>query len=92
MRNTMIGDKNGNLRLAFLLIGTLALGVISTSSLVAQQQPLVDAQGDVREEAYDHLRRALTDQDSVYAQIDGRHLKTLLNEVVDISRQSRDEY
>ena len=91
MRNTMIGGKNGNLRLAFLLIGTLGLGVISTSSLVAQQQPLVDAQGDVREEAYDHLRRALTDQDSVYARIDGRHLKTLLNEVVDISRQSRDD-
>ena len=57
----------------------------------AQQPPLVDASGEVREEAYDHLRRPLFGADLVYEQIDGRRLKGWLNEVVAISRQSRDD-
>ncbi len=55
------------------------------------QQPLVDASGEVREEAYDHLRRALFGEDQVYERIDGRRIKAWLNEVVAFSRQSRDD-
>ncbi|MEE2792817.1 MAG: M28 family peptidase [Acidobacteriota bacterium] len=56
----------------------------------AQIGPLIDESGDVREEAYDHLRRALLGNDRVYAPIDGLRLKGWVNQVVSISRQSRD--
>ena len=62
-----------------------------SAPLGARQQPLVDASGHVREEAYDHLRRTLSGTDVVYESIDGRRLKGWLNEVVAISRQSRDD-
>lgn len=78
-------------RYASVVIGILAVGLVGTSAPLAQQQPLVDARGEVHEEAYDHLRRALQSDDTVYGRIDGRHLKALLNEVVAISRKSRDD-
>ena len=69
----------------------VGLGVLWSGPLHAQQQPLVDASGQVREEAYDHLRRTLVGADQVYEPIEGRRLKGWLNEVVAISRQSRDD-
>ena len=71
------------------LAGVLALLVVASPR--AQQQPLVDASGDVREEAYDHLRRTLLGDDQVYERIDGRRIKNWMNEVVAFSRQSRDD-
>ena len=70
----------------------LALGLLGSVMATAQQlQPLTHASGEVREEAYDHLRRALSGSDRVYESIDGRRMKTWLNEIVAISRQSRDD-
>ena len=56
--------------------------VLSAAASGVTAQPLVDANGFVREEAYDHLRRALSDEDAVYADIEGSRLKTWLEEVV----------
>ena len=77
-------------RHASIVIGILTAGLIGTSAPLAQQQPLVDTRGEVHEEAYDHLRRTLHSDDAIYGRIDGHHLKELLNEVVAISRKSRD--
>ena len=72
--------------------GTAVLvAVFGSAPLLAQQQPLLDASGQVREEAYDHLRRTLLGDDRVYEPIEGRRLKGWLNEVVAMSRQSRDD-
>jgi hypothetical protein len=72
--------------------GIAAVVVVSVGVLArAQQQPLVDAAGEVRESAYDHLRRALVGEDLVYQDIEGSQLKGWLNDVVAISRQSRDD-
>lgn len=68
-----------------------ALVLLLLVAAPAAAQPLVDASGVVREESYDHLRRALSGEDLVYADIEGRQLKTWLNEVVAFSRQSRDD-
>ena len=72
-------------------VGAVVAVFWSTPLLAQQQQPLLDALGQVREEAYDHLRRTLVGDDQVYEKIDGRRLKAWLNEVVAISRQSRDD-
>ncbi len=85
----MTSKRRGHRRLGSTLAALVATGLgVSTH---AQPQPLVDATGNVREEAYDHLRRALSGPDQIYARIDGRRLKTWLNEVVAISRRSRDD-
>lgn len=70
-------------------IAALVLSVGAWSE--AQPGPLVDGAGDVREDAYDHLRRALLGSDKVYAPIDGRRLKGWLTQVVSISRQSHED-
>ena len=68
------------------------MGALTTAALEAQDyRVLLDASGEVRDDAYDHLRRAVFGSDRVYEGIDGRHLKTLMNEVVAISRRSRDD-
>ena len=69
----------------------VAAAVLLSVGASAPAQPLVDEAGVVREAAYDHLRRALSDEDQVYANIDGRRLKRWLNEVVAFSRRSRDD-
>ena len=70
--------------------GALAAVVLSLGASAAAQ-PLVDEAGVVRESAYDHLRRALSGEDEVYANIDGRRLKRWLEEIVAYSRRSRDD-
>ena len=52
---------------------------------------LLDAYGEVRDDAFDYMRMPLAESDRIYATIDGHHVKELLNEVVAISRRSRDD-
>ena len=70
--------------------GALAAVALSLGASAAAQ-PLVDEAGVVRESAYDHLRRALSGEDEVYANIDGSRLKRWLEEIVAFSRRSRDD-
>ena len=54
-----------------------------------QRQPLLDPSGFVREEAY--IPAPLPESERAYARIDGARMKALVNEVVAISRKSRDD-
>ena len=75
-----------------LLCACAVLTALATVGLQAQDyRVLLNASGEVRDDAYDHLRRAVFGADRVYEGIDGHHLKTLMNEVVAISRRSRDD-
>ena len=58
--------------------------------VISQYQPLLDPDGRVREEAF-VAGLPLADADRVYADIDGSRMKGLVNEVVAISRRSRDD-
>src|SRR5262245_65375800 len=53
-------------------------------------QPLLDAERRVREEAF-VPGLPLSEADRVYASIEARKMKALVNEVVAISRRSRDD-
>ena len=53
-------------------------------------QPLLDPQGRIREEAFIPAP-ALTGDDRRYADIEGRRMKAIVNDVVAISRRSRDD-
>ncbi len=53
-------------------------------------QPLLDGQGRVREEAF-VPGPSLAEADRVYADIDGGRMKGIVNEVVAVSRRSRDD-
>ncbi|HIE94694.1 MAG TPA: M28 family peptidase, partial [Acidobacteria bacterium] len=72
-------------------VGVVVVVLSTAVAAAAQPAPLVNAAGEVREEAYDHLRRALSGADQAYGRIDGRELKGWMNDVVAISRQSRDD-
>ena len=52
---------------------------------------LLDSSGEVKEGAYDYLRRATFGTDKAYEKIQGTHLKELMSEVVGFSRRSRDD-
>ena len=52
------------------------------------RQPLIDSSGYVREEAY--IPAPLPDSERPYAKIEGAKMKAVVNEVVAISRKSRD--
>ena len=77
---------------------TLAVLVVATVALAAQQepreaanplgQPLVDAAGKVRDEAM--LRTPLLPEDRKYADLDGRRMKQFVMEVDAISLKDRD--
>jgi len=54
-----------------------------------QRQPLLDGKGFVREDAYSPI--ALPESERAYANIDGGKMKALVNEIVAISRKSRDD-
>jgi hypothetical protein len=65
--------------------------VASGAAVLAQQaQPLLDSNGHVREEAY-LPAAALPAAERAYADIDGRRMKAVVNEIVAISRKSRDD-
>src|SRR5215471_5199286 len=53
-------------------------------------QPLLDAEGRVRDDAFVPAP-ALAAADRVYVDIDGRRMKAIVNDVVAISRRSRDD-
>jgi hypothetical protein len=55
-----------------------------------QSQPLLDPRGLIREEAFIPTP-ALTGDDRRFADIDGRRMKATVNDVVAISRRSRDD-
>ena len=52
---------------------------------------LLDAHGEVRDDAFNYIRMALSGGDLVYGAIEGQHIKELMNEVVAFSHQSRDD-
>ena len=54
-----------------------------------QRQPLLDGKGYVRDDAYSPM--PLPDSEKAYANIDGAHMKAIVNEIVAISRKSRDD-
>ena len=78
------------------LLSAGLLVVVASAVLPAQQQPparplqqpLLDPSGHVREAAY--LPAPLPDAERAYASIAGAEMKTLVNEIVAISRKSRD--
>jgi hypothetical protein len=79
-------------------IGTLIVPLVVTAAVAAQQnappppnplgQPLVDAAGNVREEAI--LRTPLLPEDRAYADLEGRRLKQFVMDVDAISLRDRD--
>src|SRR3954466_2470464 len=54
-----------------------------------RRQPLLDGSGYVRDDAY--LPAPLPDAERAYGSIDGRQMKGIVNEIVAISRRSRDD-
>jgi len=56
----------------------------------APPQPLLDPQGSIREDAF-LPTPPLAEADRRYADIDGRRMKTLVNDIVAVSRRSRDD-
>jgi len=84
----MSTTASDHLRLFFV-----ALLLLGMSSLVRAQnfEVLLDNAGEVREEAYDYLRKATFGSDQAYEKIQASHLKDLMNQVVGFSRQSRDD-
>jgi len=81
---------------AAALAATLAIGVPLPASLAAQQaappnplgQPLLDVNGDIREDAYIHI--PLRPDDARYGVIEGERMKAWLMEVDAISLADRD--
>jgi hypothetical protein len=77
------------------LVALLALSVAGARVLgqqpaaTPQRQPLLDGKGYIREEAYSPV--ALPESEKAYANIDGAHMKAIVNEIVAISRKSRDD-
>jgi hypothetical protein len=55
----------------------------------AHRQPLLDGKGRVREDAYPPS--LMPDSEKAYANIDGARMKAIVNEIVAISRKSRDD-
>jgi len=75
-----------------LALTTLALVVCAGVAALTGQAPrqaLLDASGYVREDAY--TPAPLPDSERAYARINGAAMKTLVNDVVAISRRSRDD-
>ncbi|MEC9297921.1 MAG: hypothetical protein VYA38_01370, partial [Gemmatimonadota bacterium] len=76
-------------------LGSIAILVLLTSGTLTAQnapnplgQPLLDASGDVREDAF--IQIPLRADDRRYADIDGDRLKSFLMEVDSISLADRD--
>ena len=81
------------LRLRVMSLGIMAaiLGPMSPGLPAQNASVLLDAQGEIRDDAFDYMRMPLSGGDRVYARIDGRHIKELMNEVVAFSHRSRDD-
>jgi hypothetical protein len=75
---------------AMMALGVAGAGVSGQQPAAApQRQPLLDAKGYVREDAY--IPAPLPEAERAYARINGANMKALVNEIVAISRKSRDD-
>ena len=80
----------GNYRPPLFLIAVMALGL--NQGVQAQDfEVLLGSSGEVKEAAYEYLRKATFGSDQVYEKIRGPHLKQLMGEVVGFSRMSHDD-
>ena len=81
------------LRLAAVAMLVVSVGgphtVRGQQASAPKPQPLLDGNGHVREDAY--TPAALPDSERAYAKINGAQMKSIVNEIVAISRKSRDE-
>jgi hypothetical protein len=73
--------------LALSVAGARLLG--QQPAAAPQRQPLLDAKGYVREDAY--IPAPLPDAERAYGRINGANMKAIVNEIVAISRKSRDD-
>ena len=75
---------------AMLAVSVAGARVLAQQPAAApQRQPLLDAQGHIRGEAY--TPAPLPDAERAYARINGASMKALVDEIVAISRKSRDD-
>ncbi|HYL35652.1 MAG TPA: M28 family peptidase [Bryobacteraceae bacterium] len=102
----MAASQSGKIkRSGRVAIGMAALLVGAAATIIAQDragrgggrpaappnplgQPLLDSSGHEREDAFIHA--PLRPEDAKYADLDGLHMKSILNEVMAISRKDRD--
>jgi hypothetical protein len=84
-------------RTGWVLTAVTAVCVATATSLVAQReaaqpnplgQPLLDSRGFVRDDAM--IRTPLLPEDRQYADLDGPHMKDVVNQIVGISLKDRD--
>ncbi|MEE2844890.1 MAG: M28 family peptidase [Gemmatimonadota bacterium] len=66
-------------------------GLFGTELQAQDRNVLLDAYGEVRDDSFDYMRMPLSAADRIYADIDGHHIKELMNQVVEFSRRSRDD-
>ncbi len=66
-------------------------GLFGTGLQAQDRNVLLDAYGEVRDDSFDYMRMPLSASDRIYADIDGHHIKELMNEIVGFSRRSRDD-
>ena len=90
-RSNVLTTANGWLGLVAMIAVTVAgvrlLGQQPTAA--PQRQPLLDAKGAPREDTYTPM--PLPESEKAYGNIDGVHMKAIVNEIVAISRKSRDD-
>lgn len=72
-----------------MAIGTAMLVIGAAAGTALAQTSRLDADGNVREDAY--IRIPLSDADRRYAAIDGARMKDVVREVADISLANRDD-
>ncbi len=80
------GHQSGKLRSTFFA-ALLILNPVFAQDANVQ----LDASGEVRDSAFDYMRMPLSGEDQVYADIEGDHLKQLMDEVIAFSHRSRDD-
>jgi hypothetical protein len=72
-----------------LTLTALALGPLA--GVAQNPRVLLDANGEVLDEAFDYMRMPLSAGDQMYGSIDGRRIHDLMSQVVAFSRKSRDD-
>jgi hypothetical protein len=87
--DTRSGARFAGLALLFFALAGGAATAGQERAQAPQRQPLLDQGGYVREDQY--VVPDLPDSEKAYARIDGLKMKALVNEVVAISRKSRDD-
>ncbi len=78
--------------LTIAIVASVASLGVPVAELRAQDASvLLDADGEVRDDAFDYMRMPLSPADRRYADIEGRLIKEMLEEVVAFSHRSRDD-